>query len=97
MFGMGGWEIGLIIVIALLILGPKKLPELAKGLGKSIREFRAATSDFRETMDAEINKPDPAPAKEAQYTAIEAPSVQPAAPVEAEKSEAAAEAPKKDA
>lgn len=76
MFGMGGWEIALIVVIALLILGPKKLPELARGLGKSIREFRAATSDFRETVESEINEPK-APGKEAQYAAIEAPSVKP--------------------
>jgi TatA/E family protein of Tat protein translocase len=51
MFGIGIPEILIILVIALLVLGPQKLPELAKALGKAMGEFKRATSDLRETMD----------------------------------------------
>jgi sec-independent protein translocase protein TatA len=46
MFGLGGGEIFLIAVFALIFVGPKKLPELAKGLGKGIREFQKAKDDL---------------------------------------------------
>lgn len=58
MFGLSFWEIAIILVVALIILGPKKLPELARSLGKGIREFRKATDDFKSTMDYEMNKPE---------------------------------------
>ncbi len=51
MFGVGIPEILIILVIALLVLGPQKLPELAKALGRAMGEFKRATSDLRETMD----------------------------------------------
>jgi TatA/E family protein of Tat protein translocase len=53
MFGLGAGELFLIFIIALLFLGPKKLPELAKGLGQAIREFQKA----RDEMMSEVNKP----------------------------------------
>ena len=53
MFGLGGGELFLIFIIALLFLGPKKLPELAKGLGQAMREFQKA----RDEMVNEMNKP----------------------------------------
>lgn len=56
MFGLGAGELLLIFVIAVLFLGPKKLPELAKGLGQAVREFQKA----RDEMMNEINKPHPA-------------------------------------
>ena len=46
MFGLGGGEIFLIAVFALIFVGPKKLPELAKGLGKGIREFQKAKNEM---------------------------------------------------
>jgi TatA/E family protein of Tat protein translocase len=51
MFGVGIPEILIILVIALLVLGPQKLPELAKALGKAMGEFKRATRDLRETLD----------------------------------------------
>jgi TatA/E family protein of Tat protein translocase len=50
MFGMGMPEILLILAIALIVLGPKKLPEIAKSLGRGIAEFKKATSDFKQSM-----------------------------------------------
>ena len=59
MFGLGFWEISVILVIALVVLGPKKLPEMAKSLGKGIREFRSATEDFKSAIDTEMSRPSP--------------------------------------
>lgn len=47
MFGMGTWEIALIFIVALLILGPDKLPSVARTIGKGMREMRRATNDLR--------------------------------------------------
>ena len=55
MFGMGHWEILIIFVVILLIFGAKRIPEMAQGLGKGIREFRTAMRDVQEEID--INPP----------------------------------------
>lgn len=51
----GGWEIVLILAVVLILFGAKKLPELAKGLGQGIKEFKKATNDvqseFQSAMD----------------------------------------------
>lgn len=62
--GIGGPELLIILVIILLLFGAKRLPELAKGLGKSMKEFKKATQDvqddFKEAMDsADPSKPYP--------------------------------------
>ena len=51
MFGIGVPELLLILAIALIVIGPKKLPDLAKSLGRAMREFKRATSDFKESME----------------------------------------------
>ncbi len=54
----GGWEIVLILAVVLLLFGSKKLPELAKGLGQGIKEFKKAT---REVTDEIHNSTDSTP------------------------------------
>ncbi len=56
MFGIGMPEMLLILAIALIVIGPKKLPDLAKSLGRAMREFKKATNEFKETMhiDSEL-------------------------------------------
>ncbi|MCP4356288.1 MAG: twin-arginine translocase subunit TatB [Proteobacteria bacterium] len=54
MFGMGWLEILLILAIALIVIGPQKLPELAKTLGKAMGELKRATSDLKESVDIDI-------------------------------------------
>ena len=46
----GGWEVILILAVALLLFGSKKLPELAKGLGQGIKEFKKATREVTDEM-----------------------------------------------
>jgi sec-independent protein translocase protein TatA len=63
MFGnIGGSELFLILLIVLIFFGPKKLPDLAKGLGQGIREFRKAARDVQDELDKEtriLNEPAP--------------------------------------
>jgi len=51
MFGIGLPELILILVVALVVIGPKKLPDVAKALGRAAGEFRRATSDFKDAID----------------------------------------------
>jgi|SRR5262245_11610292 len=63
MFDIGLQELALIFVIALLVFGPKNLPQLGRSLGRAMREFRRASDEFRSTIETnlEINAPDPVP------------------------------------
>ncbi len=53
MFGIGMPEMLLLLAVALIVFGPKKLPELAKSLGRALGEFKRATSDLKETIESE--------------------------------------------
>ena len=50
MFGIGLPELILILLVALIVVGPSRLPELAKGLGKGLREFRKATEEIKHSL-----------------------------------------------
>ena len=55
MFGsIGGPELLVIFFVALLIFGPRKLPELGRTIGKGIAQFRKASADLRDTLDSEV-------------------------------------------
>jgi TatA/E family protein of Tat protein translocase len=54
MFNLGPGELILIFVIALIIFGPRKLPELGKSLGRMMFEFRRASSDLQRTIEDEV-------------------------------------------
>ncbi|NKB68048.1 MAG: twin-arginine translocase TatA/TatE family subunit [Candidatus Latescibacteria bacterium] len=55
MFGMGHWELLVIFLVVLLIFGAKRIPEMAQGMGKGIKEFRKAMRDVQEEID--VNPP----------------------------------------
>ena len=58
MFGIGMPEMFLILAIALIVIGPKKLPDLAKSLGRAFAEFKRATSELKDSfeIDTELNE-----------------------------------------
>jgi sec-independent protein translocase protein TatA len=66
MFGVGGWELFLIFLIVLLVFGAKRLPEIARSLGKATQEFRRAKNEFsniaNETVEPTGGAPTPKPA-----------------------------------
>lgn len=56
MFGsLGGGELLLILVIALLLFGPRRLPDIGRTIGKALGEFRRATTDFKATLEREVD------------------------------------------
>lgn len=57
LFGLGTWEIAVILLLVLLIFGAKRIPEVARGLGKGIREFRSATSEISRELTLEDRPP----------------------------------------
>lgn len=75
MFGSIGMpELVIILVIALIIFGPRKLPELGKSLGKSINEFKKASTELQNTLEKEIQIEEQKE-KEAKVTAQAPPAV----------------------
>lgn len=56
----GGWEMVIIVLVILLLFGAKRIPELAKGLGKGIREFKDATREIKNDIDKAGENPNAA-------------------------------------
>ena len=71
---VGPWEVLIILLIALIVVGPGKLPEVAKGLGKAYNDFKKASSGVRQEIQNAINLDDP-PAKTTK-PALEIPEYQ---------------------
>ncbi|HXD00439.1 MAG TPA: twin-arginine translocase TatA/TatE family subunit [Verrucomicrobiae bacterium] len=79
LFNLGGGEVILIFAVILLLFGAKKLPELAKGLGTGIKEFKKATRDVTDEMNNAMNET-PAPPQKTIPAATVPNQTQPAAP-----------------
>ncbi len=75
---LGGWEIVLILAVVLILFGAKKLPELAKGLGTGIKEFKKATRDVTDEIHTAMEEPPPTP------KSLPSSSTQPTTQVEAQ-------------
>ena len=84
MFGIGMTELMVIFVVGLLVLGPRRLPELARTLGKSLAEFRRAATDLRreflDVADEPRSQPPPAQAQQPQPQAQPPPAAPEAKP-----------------
>ena len=62
MFNLGGMEILVIVVVALLVLGPEKLPKVMRTIGKTVGDLRRASTEFQRSVSLEIDSDDDNPA-----------------------------------
>jgi Tat protein translocase TatB subunit len=76
-FGIGMTELMVVLVVALLVLGPQRLPEIARALGRGMAEFRRASNDLRASLSASLEEErPPAPPPPPQATAPAEPAPQ---------------------
>jgi sec-independent protein translocase protein TatA len=80
LFNLGGGEVILIFAVVLLLFGARKLPELAKGLGQGIKEFKKATRDVSDEMSNAMNENTPPPQKKIPAATIAAEPATPQTP-----------------
>jgi sec-independent protein translocase protein TatB len=80
MFGLGFGEIVIIAIVALLVLGPDRLPDAAKTIGKTLRDLRKATDDIKGQLETEIYADDRKVAKPALVPPVAAAVPGPAGP-----------------
>lgn len=59
MFNIGPWELVLILLIALIVFGPGKLPDVAKGLGKAVNEFKSASNGIQKQFQDALKEEEP--------------------------------------
>ena len=89
----GAWEILIILIVVLLIFGPRRLPEMAKGLGQSVRAFRKEMRDIKEDFSTDEPRDAPGPRRGVSpATAEEAQAARPPASSAGSASEAPVEA-----
>jgi TatA/E family protein of Tat protein translocase len=78
MLDIGFQEFLVLMVLALLVFGPEKLPELGKRLGRAMREFRRASDEFRTTVETNLNITDDLPLPPSATTPVTIPASEPA-------------------
>jgi len=102
MFGIGFPELLVILVVALLVFGPAKLPELARSLGRGLAEFRRASTDLRQSLNEAVEEPriqppaKPPEGEPAQAKPQEPAQAKPQEPAEESSAEDGAKAPPRD-
>ena len=80
MFGVSAGELVVIVLVALVVLGPQKLPEVAKQLGKAMRELRRASADLQQAFNDAAELDDKAPPPKAPPATTPLPSPKPNPP-----------------
>jgi len=53
--GLGGWEIMVILLVVLIFFGANRIPEIARGMGRGIREFKDATKEIKKEVESGVN------------------------------------------
>ena len=86
MFGLEPWHVVLLLAVALIVFGPKRLPEIGRGMGESIREFRKATSEFGGSVRAGAAVPAPIATQAPQLPAASRAEPAPGAPPASDRS-----------
>lgn len=80
MFGFHAWDLLIVLLIALVIFGPKKLPEIGGAVGKSIREFKKATNEITESIQAPPKSPEAKQISSTPAASTVSPELKPATP-----------------
>ena len=74
MFGLGGGELILVVLLAIVLIGPKEMPKVAHQLGKWTRQIKLALEEFKSTVEKEINVDDEQDGKTADRMSADKPS-----------------------